>query len=140
MRPLIDLLPAKTLVAALGLSAVISIASLALAPLAIARLPADYFQQDRPPRRRPEGRRPLIHFTLTALKNVFGLFLIAAGGAMIVLPGQGLLTMVVGVGLLDFPGKHHIVNAFVRRPLVLRSLNWVRAKAHKPPFAAPATA
>jgi len=137
--PLLDWVPAKTLMIALGLSAVISIASLALAPLAIARLPVDYFQPDRPPRKLPEGRQPLVHSTLTALRNVFGIFLIVAGAAMVVLPGQGLLTMVVGVAVLDFPGKHDMVNALGRRPVVMRSLNWIRAKTHKPPFVAQAT-
>ncbi len=138
MFPLTDWIPAKTLVIALGLSTVISIGSVVLAPLVIARLPPDYFQQERRPRYLARGRRPLLHFMLTALKNLLGIGLILAGAAMILLPGQGLLTMVIGVALIDFPGKSRLVSAIVRRPTVLRSLNWIRAKVHKPPFLVPA--
>lgn len=141
MIPLLDGIPPHTFVTALGLSTLISIGSLALAPIAIARLPPDYFVEDQPSQRPPRAiaRRPLVHVTLSALKNLLGISLIVAGAAMFVLPGQGLLTMVVGVGLLDFPGKHRLVNALVHRPLVLRSLNWVRAKANTPPFVTEAT-
>jgi hypothetical protein len=140
MIPLLDWIPPQSLVVALGLSTVISIASLLLAPIAIARLPPDYFVEDQPSRKVARGRHPLRHATLAALKNALGVSLIIAGAALLVLPGQGLLTMVVGVGLLDFPGRHRLVNALVHRPLVLRTLNWVRAKAHSPPFVAPANA
>jgi len=136
MIPLPDWIPPHTLITALGLSIVISIGSLILAPIAIARLPSDYFVEDRPSQQsaRATGPRQLVHFTLVALKNALGTGLFIAGAAMFVLPGQGLLTMVIGVGLLDFPGKHRLVSALVHRPLVLRALNWVRAKAHVPPF------
>ena len=141
MTPLLDWIPKKTLVLALGLSAGITIGSLALAPLIIARLPADYFQkQRRGPRSASNGDRPLLHFTITALKNLLGIGLIVAGTAMIVLPGQGLLTLIVGLSLVDFPGKHRLINALVERPVVLRSVNLLRTKLGRPPFATPAAA
>lgn len=140
MIALLDWIPRKTLVVALGLSAGISIGSLVLAPSVIARLPADYFRDQRRARDASRAPRPLLHFTMALLKNLLGGALIVAGAAMIVLPGQGLLTMAIGVGLVDFPGKRRLVNAVVRRPVVLRSLNWVRAKAHKAPFLEPLAA
>jgi len=139
MIPLLDWIPRKTLVLALGLSAGITIGSLVLTPVVIARMPADYFQAQRW-RSPPSGSRrphPLLHFTVTALKNLLGASLVLAGAAMIVLPGQGLLTLIVGLGLIDFPGKHRLINAVVGRPAVLRSLNWVRTRLHRPPFLAP---
>ena len=141
MIPLLDWIPKKTLILALGLSAGITIGSLVLAPVFIARLPADYFQEQRR-RPREDSRSPLhlLHFTVASLKNLLGVTLVVVGSAMIVLPGQGLLTMVVGLSLVDFPGKQRLVNAIVGRPVVLRSLNWIRAKARKAPFLAPATA
>lgn len=141
MIPLLDWIPRKTLVLALGLSAGISIGSLILAPVVIARLPANYFlERPRHPRETSwDPRRPL-HFALAVLKNLLGVALIVIGVAMVPFPGQGLLTMVVGIGLVDFPGKQRLSNAIVRRPMVLRSLNWVRIKARKAPFSAPAAA
>ncbi len=141
-QQILDWIPKRTLVTALGLSTVISIGSLVLAPLAIARLPSDYFVEDRPSQKPAwaTGPRQIAHFAFTALKNALGVGLIILGAALFVLPGQGLLTIAVGVSLLDFPGKHRLVNAFVRQPLVLNALNWVRAKAHTPPFIDPAAA
>ncbi len=141
MIPLLDWIPKKTLVLALGLSAGITIGSLVLAPVIIARLPANHFQeQRRRPREASNWRYPLLHFTVASLKNLLGVTLIVAGAAMIVLPGQGLLTMVVGLSLVDFPGRHRLINAIAGRPAVLRSLNWIRAKVRRTPFLAPATA
>jgi hypothetical protein len=136
MLPLLNWMPPHTIIIALGLSTVISIGSLVLAPIAIARLPADYFVEDKPPRPRirRSAHQRLFRLAFAALKNAIGVSLIIAGAAMFVLPGQGLLTMAVGLGLLDFPGKHHLVNAIVHRPMVLRTLNWVRSKTGAPPF------
>ena len=68
------------------------------------------------------------------MKNLIGVSLIIAGAAMVPFPGQGLLTMIVGASLVDFPGKRRMLRAIARQPRVLRSLNWIRDKASKPPF------
>lgn len=52
---------------------------------------------------------------------------------MLVLPGQGLLTLLVGVGLLDFPGKRHIELRVVRNHHVLNAINWIRARTNQAP-------
>lgn len=140
MIPLLDWFPRKTVWLALGLSAGITIGSLVLAPMIIARLPADYFLEQRQRVREDSpSLHPVLHYTVASLKNLLGVTLIVVGAAMVPLPGQGLLTMVVGLGLVDFPGKHRLVNAVVGRPMVLHSLNWIRAKAHQAPFLTPAT-
>src|SRR4029453_13617262 len=61
-----------------------------------------------------------------------------AGGAMLLLPGEGLLTIAIGLMLLDVPGKGRIERRLVQRPVVWRALNWIRAKAHRPPLERPA--
>ena len=43
------------------------------------------------------------------LRNAVGLVLVTAGLAMLVLPGQGIITLLVGIILMDFPGKHRLV-------------------------------
>ena len=53
---------------------------------------------------------------------------------MLVLPGQGLLTILLGVTLLDFPGKFRMQKWVISRKGVLDSINWIRAKAHKRPL------
>jgi len=58
------------------------------------------------------------------LKNVTGVLLIVAGIVMLFIPGQGLLTMLAGVVLTDFPDKLRCELWLVRRAQVRRSINW----------------
>ena len=51
---------------------------------------------------------------------------------MLVLPGQGILTILAGIMLLDFPGKHRLLRWIVAHPQVLRTLNWLRRRGHPP--------
>ena len=67
-------------------------------------------------------------------RNALGAVLLAAGIAMLVLPGQGLLTILLGLMLVDFPGKRRAERALVARPNVFEALNWLRAKAGRPPL------
>jgi len=53
---------------------------------------------------------------------------------MLVLPGQGLLTILAGLVLLHFPRKHELLRWIVSRPAVLASANWVRHRAGRPPL------
>ncbi len=78
-----------------------------------------------------------LHHLGIVLKNLLGVALVGAGIVMLVLPGQGILTILIGVMLMDFPGKYALEKRLVSRPTVMRSLNWMRAKANRPPFLEP---
>jgi hypothetical protein len=69
-----------------------------------------------------------------SVKNVTGLLFVLAGVAMLVLPGQGILTMLIGISLMDFPGKQHIEARIVGQATVLKVINSLRAKFGKPPL------
>jgi hypothetical protein len=60
--------------------------------------------------------------------------LVFGGFLMLFLPGQGLLTIAVGLLLLDYPGKYSLERRIVSRPSVLQGINWVRAKGNHPPL------
>ncbi len=45
--------------------------------------------------------------------------------------------MVVGVMLLNFPGKYKLEQRMAQRANILKSLNWLRAKFNKRPLEAP---
>lgn len=107
-------------------------ATLIAIPWLLTRLPADYFIR-RPVSDWP-ARRPALHRMLVIAKNLFGAILVFAGLAMLILPGQGLLTILVGVMLLDFPGKRGLERWLIRRRPILRAANWIRAKAAQPPL------
>lgn len=120
-----------------GLSIATFFGSLLLLPLLIVRLPVDYFAGPHPPPRTP--RHPYVRLALNVVRNVLGAALLAAGLAMLVLPGQGLLTLLGALVLLDFPGKRRFELFLVRRPRILRALNWIRRRSHHEPLQAPAS-
>ena len=116
-------------------SVVTFVASLVGLPLLVASMPTDYFAGPKPPPSRWKDEHPALKSAVWLAKNGSGLLLLVAGIAMLVLPGQGILTMLAGLTLLSFPKKRGMELWLVRRPAVLRALNWVRGKAGKEPFA-----
>jgi len=82
------------------------------------------------------GKHPVICLLGRIGKNLLGVVLIVLGILLSIpgIPGQGLLTIVVGVVLLDIPGKHHLVKRVMHRPGVLRALNRLRAFFRRPPL------
>lgn len=120
-----------------GLSVLILVASLCALPWAVAALPEDYFVAKRRLFGSLPGRHPLADLIWRILKNVLGWSLILAGLLMLVLPGQGLLTLVVGLILSDFPGKFRLEQRLAAEPRVLAGLNWLRRRAGRAPLRAP---
>ncbi len=99
-----------------------------IAAVAVVLMPADYFDYSAP--------RPRHPMPLHILKNVVGAVLVVLGIAMLVMPGQGVLTIVAGLMLVDFPGKHQLVGKLLTRPRLMESANRLRARFGKPPFRA----
>jgi len=116
------------------ISAVTFITSLLLIPWFVANLPYDYFQQQkhRPTQRTPASR--LLHWVFIIGKNIIGVCLLLAGVLMLVLPGQGLLTMVMGILLLDFPYKYRFERWMITYQPLLKSINWLRKKTGQRPL------
>lgn len=120
------------------LSAVTFIGTLLAVPWLVVRIPADYFVSEE---RRPvpwDNLPPALRLSILILKNILGGLFIAAGITMLLLPGQGLLTIVLGVLLLDFPYKFRFERWLVSRRNIHRSINWIRRRRGKPPLAIPA--
>lgn len=108
--------------------------SLVAVPWLIGRLPADYFLNHW--QRVDERRRqhPLAQVLVPLLRNLLGAVLLLAGVAMLVLPGQGLLTMVIGLCMMDFPGKRKVLGWMVGKKAIQQGLNWIRRKRGKEGF------
>jgi len=106
-------------------------------PLLLARMPADHFLQPVPPPGSWRRRHPLVRLALLVVKNFAGVLLVAAGVAMLFLPGQGALTIFAGIACLDFPGKRRLELFLIRLPRVLRAVNWLRGRAGRPPLQVP---
>lgn len=112
------------------LSAAVSYAAVILV---MVKLPADYFSphytsnllKDKP---------FLIRWSAVIFKNFIGLLLVIAGIAMTVGPGPGLLTILLGVIMMDIPGKRPLEAGIIKRPAVLSAVNSLRAKYKRPPL------
>jgi hypothetical protein len=115
-----------------ALSIVTFMGTLIVIPLLVIHIPVDYFQRRNRNPRPYQGRYPVIRLLLMALKNILGIIFVLAGLGMLVLPGQGFITILIGIMLLNFPGKFALELHIVRQPAVLRAINWMRAKANKP--------
>lgn len=113
------------------------VVSIVLTPWLILRIPPDYFTHAHR-HGVVAGRHPLVRLGLIGLKNVVGVILIVAGLALFVLPGQGLITMLVGLLITNYPGKFALERWLVRRPRVLPALNWLRTRYGRAPLVAPA--
>jgi hypothetical protein len=71
---------------------------------------------------------------MLVVKNLLGCLFVVAGLLMLVLPGQGLLSILIGIILLDFPGKYSVERWLISRPPVLHTVNWLRRRAGRPPL------
>lgn len=107
--------------------------SLLTVPFFATRIPADYFSM---PRRKQASRNwhPALRLTFLILKNFSGILLFLAGITMLFLPGQGVLTMIMGLVLMDFPGKFKLERFLISRPPVLATINWIRTRRGIPPL------
>jgi hypothetical protein len=115
------------------LSVISFIGSLIAIPFLLIRLPPHYFDE-RHPRTWMQAHHPVLRLLGLVLKNVAGLVFLLAGILMLFLPGQGLLTMLIGVSLMDFPGKRTLERKIVGQPAVLRTINKLREKFNRPPL------
>jgi hypothetical protein len=106
--------------------------SLAIVSFILVRIPADYFKKDRP-RDLWSDRHPAVRFLGLFAKNVLGVLLVALGIVMSIpgVPGQGILTILLGIMLLDFPGRSDLEHKLVSRPQVLKAINKLRHRFGK---------
>jgi hypothetical protein len=116
---------------AVGVWVLLTVASIAIVLRVVLALPADHFTVE-------SAARP--GWTLARVgRNLAGLALIVVGAALSVpgVPGQGVLTMLAGVLLVDFPRRRRVERALFGRPGVLSRLNRLRARFGRPPLLPP---
>lgn len=123
----------ETLVTLTILSIVFFVGSLIAIPFILVRLPADFFDI-RVPRPWMQDHHPVLRLLGHLVKNVVGAIFLFAGFLMLFLPGQGILTMLIGVSMLDFPGKRKLEAKMIGQPAVLNAINGMRKKFGKPPL------
>lgn len=112
-----------------------TLVSAAVVTAVLVWLPRDYFV-DKEHRPDLHPRHPAVRVTLLVAKNLLGYLVMALGVVMSVpgIPGQGFLTILIGLMLVDFPGKYRIERFFIRQPRILRTANRIRKRFKKPAF------
>jgi hypothetical protein len=100
----------------------------------LATLPANYFRDDF--NVTPLRNAGALSLVKRLVKNGIGLVLIVLGALLSLpgIPGQGVLTMLIGLMLVDFPGKRALEKKLVARRGVLETMNRMRAWLGKPPL------
>ena len=125
----------ETVLLGLGLFSVLSlVVSIFLIPMLVVRIPVNYFSEEEPEILPLVHRHILIRWLGLILKNVIGMIFITLGIAMLFLPGQGLLTIFIGILFLNFPGKYRLERWLVGRPSIRNAANWLRRRAGRPPL------
>jgi len=108
--------------------------SLVCIPLLVARLPRNYFLHRSDLGNSPSATISIGTVIVMLLRNLIGLALVAAGILMLFLPGQGVITMVIGIAVMSFPYKRKLLVGLTRPVSVRKSLDWLRRKMKKEPF------
>jgi hypothetical protein len=113
--------------------------SLAASTLAIAvvviKIPANYFsshyRQDFLP-----NSPFIVRWGAVIAKNIVGVLLILLGIVLSLpgVPGQGILTILLGLIMIDIPGKRPLEARIIKRPTILSTVNNLRARYDKPPL------
>lgn len=102
------------------------VASLIGVPIFLTRISDDHFA------------KPRSHSVLRRILSiVIGGTFVVMGIAMIFLPGQGVLTIVVGLGMMDLPIRDRIITRLLSLQKVKRTIDKLRRKAGKGPLLVP---
>ncbi|MEN8190893.1 MAG: PGPGW domain-containing protein [Thermodesulfobacteriota bacterium] len=120
-----------------GVSLATFLISLLIIPFLLTRASKEYFLVHIGHHEEEECDRGAICPVLSVIRNILGGILLAAGIAMLFLPGQGILTILLALTLLDLPGKEKLLAWAISKPSIQHGLNWIREKAHKEPFLFP---
>ena len=97
------------------------------------KIPADYFSSSYVKEINTD-KHFSIRWAAFIIKNVIGFLLIIAGIIMLFTPGPGVPTILLGLVMMDIPGKRPLEAKLINRPMVLSAVNDLRAKYKKPPL------
>lgn len=107
------------------------ISSLVIIPIIIIKIPRDYFVISHREYVAQRVSHPILRVLLHILKNFLGYLFIVFGIVMLFIPGQGILTILLGISLSDFPYKKKLEYKLISKPRVYKVINGIRVKAGK---------
>lgn len=109
------------------------VVSIVIVGIVVVRIPENYFSSHYQHDFLPNSSW-FTRWGAVVAKNIAGLVLVIAGILMLIGPGQGILTILIGLILMDIPGKRPLEARLIKRPIVLAAVNNFRAKYNKPPL------
>ncbi len=89
-----------------NVSMVVLVITIVALPVVVMKLPVDYFVSEKRKPARQTRKHPFVWVVISLGKNLIGLLLILVGIALLVLPGQGTVTILIGLAISNFPGKY----------------------------------
>ncbi len=109
--------------------------SFAVIAIVMVKLPANYFSSHYVQDFMPNSPW-LVRWGAVVGKNLLGLFLVALGIVLSLpgVPGQGILTILLGLIMLDIPGKRPLEARIIKRPTVRAAIDKLRERFGKPPL------
>jgi len=109
--------------------------NLGIVSVILVKLPANHFSKNRKTKFW-SGPRPPLHAAKMIGKNILGVLLVGLGVVLSLpgIPGQGLLTILLGIMLLDFPGRERLEQKLLRKPSIVNTINRLRGRFGKPPL------
>lgn len=115
-------------------SIAVLVASVFLVPFAVSRIRPDYFAHEARPVRSWIHLPPAVRIGIHVVKNMLGAVLLVVGLLLLVMPGPGLITLLVGFFLLDFPGKYRLEKWLVATRIIHGPINWLRGRSGRLPL------
>lgn len=109
--------------------------SIAIVSFVMVKIPENYFHSDYEHHFLSE-KHIVLRWTGIVLKNIIGIFLILIGIVMTFpgVPGPGVLTILIGLIMIDIPGKRKAEALIIKRPTILTAVNNLRLRYKKPPL------
>lgn len=119
------------------LSGIFFLGSMLAIPLLLALIPENYFLEHDDYLIHWKRSHPILRYFVLVLRNLIGLILIVTGIVMLVAPGQGIITILLGLACSTFPGKRTLELRLLRQEKVSESICWTRGKFNQPPLKLP---
>ena len=116
-----------------SLSAALLIVTVVAAPWAVSRLPSNYLLQ----RLERSSKQGIWYSVASVSRALLGFLVTLLGLVMLITPGPGVIMLLLGISIAEFPGRNRLLIYLATRPNVLSSLNWMRKRHGKPPFIHP---
>ncbi|KYF98057.1 hypothetical protein BE17_16840 [Sorangium cellulosum] len=120
-----------------GVGLVSFVGGMALVAFVLVRMPEDYLEKEEEEPFLP-GRPAWMRVSARIGKNLLGVLGVALGVMLSLpgVPGPGALVILIGVMLLDIPGKRRLERRFLGAPKMRSFADRVRARFGRPPLRA----